>query len=128
MRFQLWLPPRQMYRRRASTTGDISRPEIRRSQSQQMWVKAYAEDGFVIVPNLQGADTLDRLRQAMGRIMKDPKGVPEDLRHKILYERTHVAKYREWHNGIITGTPCVRSRICRLSRQKLLNNSRVSSR
>ena len=31
---------------------------------------------------------------------------------KILYERTHVAKYREWHNGIITGTPCVRSRIC----------------
>jgi len=84
MRFQLWLPPRQMYRRRASTTGDISRPEIRRSQSQQMWVKAYAEDGFVIVPNLQGADTLDRLRQAMGRIMKDPKGVPEDLRHKIV--------------------------------------------
>jgi len=48
-----------------------------------MWVKAYAEDGFVIVPNLQGADTLDRLRQAMDRIMKDPKGVPEDLRHKI---------------------------------------------
>ena len=78
-----------------------------------MWVKAYAEDGFVIVPNLQGADTLDRLRQAMDRIMKDPKGVPEDLRHKVLYERTHVAKYREWHNGIITGTPCVRSRICR---------------
>jgi hypothetical protein len=49
-----------------------------------MWAKAYAEDGFVIVPNLQGADTLDRLRQAMDRIMKDPKGVPEDLRHKIL--------------------------------------------
>ena len=39
--------------------------------------------------------------------------MPEDLRHKILYERTHVAKYPEWHNGIITGTPCVRSRICR---------------
>ena len=83
-----------------------------------MWAKAYAEDGFVIVPNLQGADTLDRLRQAMDRIMKDPKGVPEDLRHKILYERTHVAKYPECYNGVIRVTPCVRS----------LLNSRVGSR
>jgi len=62
-----------------------------------MWAKAYAEDGFVIVPNLQGADTLDRLRQAMDRIMKDPKGVPEDLRHKIF------TSARMWRN-IRSGT------------------------
>ena len=29
----------------------------------------------------------------MDRFLKHPKGVPEDFRHKILYERTHVAKY-----------------------------------
>ena len=29
-------------------------------------------DGFVILPNLLDADTLDRLRQAMDRFLKDP--------------------------------------------------------
>lgn len=39
---------------------------------QQMWATAYAEDGFVILSNLLGTDTLDRLRRAMDRFLKDP--------------------------------------------------------
>jgi len=32
--------------------------------------------------------------------------VQEDLRHKILYERTHVAQYPEWYKGVITPEEC----------------------
>ena len=42
--------------------------------NQQLWAKAYAEDGFVIVPDLLDAATLERLREAMDLILNDPKG------------------------------------------------------
>lgn len=74
--------------------------------NQQLWAKTYAEDGFVIVPDLLDAATLERLREAMDRILNDPEGVQEDLRHKILYERTHVAQYPEWYKSVITPEEC----------------------
>lgn len=66
-----------------------------------MSAKAYAE-----------ADTLDRLRQAMDRLVKDPKQVQEDLRHKMLYvgpghwcrqgihQRLQTDRRRRWRSRI----------------------------
>jgi hypothetical protein len=85
---------------------------------------AYAEDGFVIVPNLLDADTLDRLRQAMNLLLKDPKGVPKDLPHKILYERTACGEI----SGVVQrqhGGDAMREiTVCRYR----VKNSRVGSR
>jgi len=76
------------------------------TSEQEMWVKAYTEDGFVIVPDLLDAAERCRLCEPMDGILNDPKGVPTHLRDKIFFERTHVAKYPEWYNGDLTPEDC----------------------
>ncbi|MCA1623448.1 MAG: phytanoyl-CoA dioxygenase family protein [Acidobacteria bacterium] len=56
----------------------------------EIWRKAYADDGYVIIRDLVDSQTLLNLREAMERIIKNPESLPPSLKDKIFFEREHV--------------------------------------
>jgi len=72
----------------------------------ESWKRAFAEDGFLIVPDLLDAATLSALRQRMDDITARLQDLPRHLQDKIFLERDHVRNSPTWYGGTITPQDC----------------------
>jgi hypothetical protein len=70
------------------------------------WLRAYAEDGFVVVPGLLDPRTLSDLRERLERIVSDLGGLEPRLREKIFLESQHVRNNPQWYAGRLTPEEC----------------------
>ncbi len=56
----------------------------------ERWIADYARDGYLVVEDCVDAETLNTLRDKVGRILSDPDGVPEPLRRHVQTERSYL--------------------------------------
>ena len=76
------------------------------NQEPEVWRKSYLEDGFVIVPDLLDAPTLDALRSALLKITGQVEAVPAQLREKLFFERQHVKNNPQYYAGVLAPEDC----------------------
>jgi len=72
----------------------------------EAWRKSYQEDGFVIVPGLLDARTLDALRAALEKITGNVEAVPPHLKPKLFFERQHVSNNAQYYAGVLSPEDC----------------------
>jgi hypothetical protein len=72
----------------------------------EAWRKSYLEDGFVIVPELLDAPTLDGLRAAFEKITGNVEAAPPHLKEKFFFERQHVSNNPQWYAGVLSPEDC----------------------
>ena len=71
-----------------------------------VWRESYLEDGFVVVPELLDARTLDALRDALAKITGGVESVPPHLKEKLFFERQHVRNNAQYYAGVLTPEDC----------------------
>lgn len=72
----------------------------------EAWRKSYLEDGFVIVPELLDAQTLNGIRAAFEKITGNVEAVPPHLREKLFFERQHVSNNPQYYAGVLSPEDC----------------------
>jgi ectoine hydroxylase-related dioxygenase (phytanoyl-CoA dioxygenase family) len=76
------------------------------NREPEAWRRAYLEDGFVVVPDLLDAATLDALRAALAKIVSDVESVPAHLKEKLFFERQHVKNNQQYYAGVLSPEDC----------------------
>lgn len=71
-----------------------------------VWGRAYADDGFVVVPDLLDPRTLSALRDGLEGIVSNFEGFGPPLREKIFLESQHVRNNPRWYAGGPTPEEC----------------------
>ncbi len=74
--------------------------------ASQAWLRAYRDDGFVVIEDLLDPARLARLRQAMDEITADPESLLPRLKAKMFFERDHVKNNPQWYAGVLAPEDC----------------------
>jgi ectoine hydroxylase-related dioxygenase (phytanoyl-CoA dioxygenase family) len=76
------------------------------TREPDVWRKAFADHGFVVVRDLLDPATLAALRDGMDRVTGNLHGLRPHLREKIFLERDHVKNNPQWYAGTLTPEQC----------------------
>ena len=76
------------------------------NREPEVWRRTYLEDGFVVVPDLLDAATLEVLRAALEKIVGDVEAVPAHLKGKLFFERQHVKNNTRYYAGSVSPEDC----------------------